>query len=358
MATSCTLGAEAVTGAICSSRRASTSVRTRNGVPPVASQQAAANSGSGSTPKATATRVATPLMLRGPTVATSVAGSMDRAANSSRLSPASAGRVPRSTAACNSSRRGSKKARKRSDAPSAQWASSTTNAKGRCSVRLAHNQYSPCSTANDGSGAIGAAVATPSLRPGRPNSRAATPGGPSNSWHRSSSDAPASTGSTSWRTTPNANSRSSSAPRARNTLKPSASAASRATANNTVLPIPAGPSTTSAPPRPCRALCRHSPIRSNSRSRSSKRPSRSPMDEITTHLPYVAPMRVAAGLPRHPRPAITSPRTTTKWKVRGGARGVPPVRIRGPRIEYEPETLKGRLLDAYSELIAVVPPNR
>ncbi len=195
---------------------------------------------------------------------------------------------------------------------------------GRCSVRLAHNQYSPCSTANDGSGAIGAAVAMPSPRPGRPNSRAATPGGPSSSWDRSSSDAPATTGSTSWRTTPNANSRSSSAPRARSTLKPSASAASRAAANNTVLPIPAGPSTTSAPPRPCRARCRHSPIRSNSRSRSSRRPSRSPMDEITNHPPYVAPLRVAEGRPRRPRPAITSPRTTTKWKVRGRCQGGPP----------------------------------
>ena len=333
MATSCTLAADAATGAIRSSRRASTSVRTRNGVPPVASQQAAANSGSGSTPKATATSVATPLMLRGCTVTTSVAGSMDRAANSSRLSPASAGRAPSTTAACNSSRRGSKKARKRSDARSAQWASSTTNAKGRCTVKLAHNQYSPCSTANEGSGVIGAAVATPSPRPGRPSSRAATPGGPSNSCDRSSSDAPATTGSTSWRTTPNANSRSSSAPRARNTLKPSLSAASRATANNTVLPIPAGPSTTSAPPWPCCARWRHSPTRSNSRSRSSRRPSRSPMDEITNHLPYVALVRMAEGRPRRPRPAITSPRTPTKWKVRGGARGVPPVRVRGRRTE-------------------------
>ena len=266
---------------------------------------------------------------------TSVAGSIVSAANSSRLSPASAGRAPSSTAACSSSRRGSKKARKRSDAPSAQWASSTTNAKGCCAVRLAHNQYSPCSTANDGSGAIGAAVATPSPRPGRPNSRAATPGGPSNSRDRSSSDAPATTGSTSWRTTPNANSRSSSAPRARSTLKPSPSAASRATANNTVLPIPAGPSTTSAPPRPCRARCRHPPIRSNSRSRSSRRPSRSPMDEITTH-PTSCQCGSPEGRPGTPSAGICIASDNAKVESQGRCRGVPRVRIRGQRIEHGP----------------------
>jgi hypothetical protein len=63
-------------------------------------------------------------------------------------------------------------------------------------------------------------------------------------------------------------------------------------------------------------------------------------------------MRVAEGRPRRPRPAITSPRTTTKRKVRGGGRGVPPVRIRGPRIEHEPEPLQGKPLGSCSELIA------
>src|ERR671919_541821 len=122
-----------------SSRRASIRVRTRNGVPPVASQQAAANSGSGSTPKPAATSVATPLGVSGPTVTTSVAGSIVRAASNSRLAPASAGRAPSSTAACSSSRRGNRKARKRSDAASAQWASSTTSARGRPVARLAHS---------------------------------------------------------------------------------------------------------------------------------------------------------------------------------------------------------------------------
>ena len=56
-------------------------------------------------------------------------------------------------------------------------------------------------------------------------------------------------------------------------------------ANSTVLPIPAGPSTTSAPPWPCWARCRHRPIRSNSRSRSSNRPLCSPSAEIT-NPPY------------------------------------------------------------------------
>jgi hypothetical protein len=79
----CTLAAEDVTGATPSSRSASTSVWTRNGVPPVASQQAAANRGSGSTPKPAATSVATPLVVSGATVTTSVAGSMVRAASSS-----------------------------------------------------------------------------------------------------------------------------------------------------------------------------------------------------------------------------------------------------------------------------------
>ena len=99
--------------------------------------------------------------------------------------------------------RGNRKAKKRSDAPSAQWASSTTSDRGRSEARLAHSQYRPCKTANDGSGADGVPVATPSSRPGRPSSRAATPGGPSNSRLALPRDAPATTGSTSWRTTPN-----------------------------------------------------------------------------------------------------------------------------------------------------------
>ena len=51
--------------------------------------------------------------------------------------------------------------------------------------------------------------------------------------------------------------------------------------------------------------------------------------------PYVAPVRIARRPTRRPQPAFTSPRTVPKWKVRGGARGFPRVRIRGQRIEHE-----------------------
>ena len=53
------------------------------GIEQAASQQAAANRGSGSAPKPAATSVATPLVVSGATVTTSVAGSMVRAASSS-----------------------------------------------------------------------------------------------------------------------------------------------------------------------------------------------------------------------------------------------------------------------------------
>ena len=75
--------AEAATGAMRSSRSASTSVRTKNGVPAVASQHAAAKAGSGSAPKPAATRMATPVVVSGGSVTSSVAGSIVSAARSS-----------------------------------------------------------------------------------------------------------------------------------------------------------------------------------------------------------------------------------------------------------------------------------
>ncbi len=174
---------------------------------------------------------------------------------------------------------------------------------------------------------MGAPAATLSPKPGRPNSRAASPGGPSNSWDRSCLDAPAGTGSTSWRTTPNANSRSNSAPRALSTVKPAASARSRATANNTVLPIPAGPSTTSAPPRPCpaRPACPH-PLQL---SIPLKQQTVALTHERNHNPPYVESLRIARRPSQTARPAFTSPRTTFNRKVRGDARGFPGANTRG-----------------------------
>ena len=120
VATLWTLPAEAATGATPSSRNAAMSLRTKNGDPPVASQHAAAKPGSGSEPHPAATSLATPPVVSGRSVTTSVTGSIVTAAISSRPAPASAGRAASNTTTRSSSSRGSRKARKRSDARSAQ----------------------------------------------------------------------------------------------------------------------------------------------------------------------------------------------------------------------------------------------
>jgi len=86
-------------------------------------------------------------------------------------------------------------ARNRREGVSGQCASSTTRQSGPAAARFAHNQYRPCSIANEGStpdpGAASAGGAPGKLsRPAAPCSRSA----------RSDSDASTSGGSTSWRT--------------------------------------------------------------------------------------------------------------------------------------------------------------
>ena len=136
-----TLGAEAATGATPSWTSAATSMRTRKGVPPVASRQADTNPGSGSAPNPSATSRATA------SVESSAGQDLGHGVHRQhREQLPLAGSRLRGPHRDHDHRaqllevRGSRKARTRSDAQSAHCASSSTRATGRTAARFATSQ--------------------------------------------------------------------------------------------------------------------------------------------------------------------------------------------------------------------------
>ena len=135
-----TSGADPATGRTPSSRSATSSWLTRNGMPRVARTHASANAGSGGSPRPACTSAATPSGLSGAGCRTVAAGSAARPASTSRAGPWTSGRVATTSASGSSSSRVTRKTRKRSDEASAQWASSTASTSGRRTARFAHSQ--------------------------------------------------------------------------------------------------------------------------------------------------------------------------------------------------------------------------
>ena len=164
-------------GSTRSSRSAATSSRIRNGVPPVAWRHASTNAGSGRRPSPASTKSPIAALVSGANRSTSAAGSVVSVASNPASAPDSRGLAPSSTVTPSPSSRGSRNVRNRNDGESAQCASSTAMHTGPAAARLAHNQYSPCSTANGGSGPL-ATVPASELAPGSPSSSAATPAAP------------------------------------------------------------------------------------------------------------------------------------------------------------------------------------
>ena len=98
-------------GSMLPSLSASSSTRTRKGVPPVARRQASTNDGSGALPRSEVTSSAIAAPVKGGSCIRSAAGSVASAASSSASDPGSHGRVARTRATCNSSSRVRRKER-------------------------------------------------------------------------------------------------------------------------------------------------------------------------------------------------------------------------------------------------------
>jgi hypothetical protein len=171
-------------------------------------------------------------------------------------------------------------AAKRSEASSAQCASSITIRTGLSSARLAVSQNNPCRSS---SGAPGTASGTSATTP---RARAAAP---------LNAPAPSRTTTTKHcRTTPIANSCSSGEPRPARTRIPVAAPSPRATASRLVLPMPAGPSTNTVLPAPSRAAS----SAAASRASSSARPTSAAAGVI---CPVVAEAYARTGRPARER---------------------------------------------------------
>jgi hypothetical protein len=149
----------------------------------------------------------------------------------------SAGRSATTTATPGPSTRLARYASQRSDAGSAQWASSTVISTGWPAAMFTVSQYKPCTTAN-GSGAASGAPSSPRTAAAGPASHCVRWGG----------SATASSRSNSWRTTPKAKPVSSSEPVPRSTRQPLRAARSLPSRSSDVLPMPAPPSMTRTPP--------------------------------------------------------------------------------------------------------------
>ena len=196
---------------------ASTSSRTRNGTPPVARWHAAVKAGSGAAPsRASTSRPHRGDAQRRRAAPTSACGSAVSVASRWRLLDARP-RAARRRAARSAAPAGAacRKARKRSEDASAQWASSTLS-----TTQLVGGQVraQPVEAVQDREGRVGRRRGRLALlqraRAARARGRPAAPAPAAGRRARRRSPR-ASIGSKSWRTTPKAKSRSSSAPRAR-----------------------------------------------------------------------------------------------------------------------------------------------